>query len=776
MAVTSSQTTPSFSNETYEYGPLLVNAVQSFERYQSWALTNPNTVEEHVARYIQHLKTADQSIKFSHRVGQFINRSTGSSRITRLGEEISIFGMLNLGKLIPQEEAERIVIDADSRRSQFDAPAEKIDFNNPHDIEAALESSFPELASSEEQRWLRSKFQRLRTILPEFVIKDGGIGKVARTTFGVLTIASISSADMDANERKEHLKKTIMPAYFYGVTYPIIDDVFQDSNYISSAKDQQKYHDAICHGLHTGEDIDPSSLPDHPLTEEMLDVYNGIRDAFPFEENRELYNALEAMYLSQDRDAHQNLSELQDASDFYPYVSIKASLSRIVANLLAGRVLTSTESQNLINTLLRNQLLDDARDYPVDIAEGVDTPFTLAIQHPELPLGNPLRHLFAYEAFVAHEIYNGDPRATHVISKFGSFELGRMLGGNKRASDEMEYYFGDNDIISAVIKSIGGMSPKLVKSPLLVRKDKELEKYFGADNTHRNPQVVEPRTYISDSIGYINEILRDEFRSDDPVKEVIWYSLEAGGKRVRPALTLMLCESLGIDKTKIEPLLASIELAHTATLIFDDLPAQDNASLRRGRPTAHTQYAEYDAQLAGIAMISRSLGMLSDLTEHFPAERVNRVVEYVGTVLGAEKLCLGQHIDLSLSADASVQDILKMYDLKTSALLEGALVPLMILQGRSEEEQSHIKSYARHAGLVFQLRDDILDATALSNVTGKDSQQDVAKQNIVNLLGIEEAIKLLETHLQAAVYSCTQLPFPTDLLQNTVRYFASRTR
>ena len=363
--------------------------------------------------------------------------------------------------------------------------------------------------------------------------------------------------------------------------------------------------------------------------------------------------------------------------------------------------MTAQQTQMLSNTLLRNQLVDDMRDYKEDIAAGQNTPYTLAIEYPDLEIGNPLRHMLEYEAFVVNELYGGSPKVAHVLSKFGSYNIGELIGGNAAAAEEMRLYFVDDFLIDDIIDTALGLPASVKKSGLLLRKDIEVTKHLTDEYRVRAPQIIDPRTYLSDAIGEINELLTGEFSEDEPVQEVIRYSLDAGGKRVRPGLTLMLAESLGVDREHIKPLLISIELAHTASLIFDDLPAQDNAKLRRGQPTAHIKFGEYDAQLAGISMISHGIGILGRLSEHFPPDRVAELVEYVGTVLGAGRLCLGQHMDLSLKEGATLEQGLEMYNLKTSVMIEGALMPLMILQGRPESERSFVQEYAYHACLLL---------------------------------------------------------------------------
>lgn len=760
-----------------QYDSVVEHATQNFIDYEQWAQQNPDLIAEHIDRYVHHLQELGAGTRLHQRLGSFVTRKAASEQQQRYGEELAFFGIINLGEVLEPEKRQEILDQTSSLKGALDFDARKAwRAGEPSSFIEQIAHTFPAIRDSSELRWIGEQFQELHCILPEFVIQDGGLGKVARIAAGVMTIAAIDGLGADAVTRRQRLLDSIRPAYYYGITYPIIDDVLQDSDYITSVKDRSKYHDAIMLGLQTGGDIETQTLPDHPLAEKMLEAYEGLREIFPFYGNRDFYYALESMYRAQHDELNLGPNDISGPLDIYPYTNVKASLSRVVANMAAGRELDGPHTEAFLRTLLRNQFVDDTRDFIEDIEAGRKTPHTLAISNPELDLGNPFFHMLAYEAYVVDKVYKGSPTAAHVLSKFGAFELARFINGNTQTASALQHHFGEDGITDDLISSALEVPLSARKRGKLLRKDKELEAKLGPKAVKRNPQLVDSRTYLSDSLSYINDLLFDEVSSEGPVNEVIRYSLEAGGKRIRPGLILMLAESLGIDRDSLAPLLISVELAHTASLIFDDLPAQDDAKLRRGQPATHIKFPEYDAQLAGISMIARSLGILEQLSKDFPAEQVNEVVGYLGKIIGSEKLCLGQHMDLASTTEITPEDILEMYHLKTSTLIEGALVSLMILANRPIHEHELMKAFSYHAGLAFQLRDDILDATSSSAVTGKDNGIDIDKQNIVNLLGLDRADILLKEHYQAAIKALGQLDFPTTLLENLVKYFSTRSK
>lgn len=757
----------------FQYESLRARAYDDFSDLKQWMSANPNRIAEHFERYEKHITEFQKEGRLSRRALRFMTKRATNDEKER--DYIDYFGITNLGQLPPEGlrasahfwretlERERIPKDVASLDDAIDA------------FSRVISTDIPE----EQLRWLGGRLERLYQILPEFVLQNDGMDKVLRTVMGVMALTAAEAVDAPAAERNDRVARSIAPAYFYAATYPIVDDVLQDSDYVRDANDASRYHSAILHGLTTGEDISPADMPDHPLAEELLTVYNEMRLRLPFDDYRDTYYALESMYRAQHNDATAAISADTTEADVYVPIMIKASLSRIVGHMITGRTLPPERSGRMLQTLLRQQLADDRRDVMEDLRASRQTPFTLPSTHPELPFENPLLYHIAQEAYIGHRAYaDEDPdRVNHVLSKVGAYDMAYSLSTSASYAQYMAEHFGDQGgPLDHLIRVAASLGRHAVTSKQLTTPDKHLAAALSQHLSERDPQSMDPRTYISDVLPYVDELLARELPGDSAIEEVMIYALEAGGKRIRPALTLMLAESLGVPRESVNPLLVSSEFAHTASLLFDDLPAQDDAPLRRGQETAHIKFPEYDAQLAGIAMLAHSTGVLGRLGEHFPPDRVNAVVEYAGTILGPHKLCLGQHMDLAADTSSTAESIIEMYNLKTSTLIEHALVPLMMLEGRPAEEIAAMQRYAYHAGIVFQLRDDILDASSSSDVMGKLDRQDGDKQNIVTRCGVEEAQSMLETHVQGATEALEQLPFPTDLLKKLVVYFATRNR
>mmetsp|Transcript_22755 Transcript_22755/g.31193 ORF Transcript_22755/g.31193 Transcript_22755/m.31193 type:complete len:342 (+) Transcript_22755:36-1061(+) len=254
----------------------------------------------------------------------------------------------------------------------------------------------------------------------------------------------------------------------------------------------------------------------------------------------------------------------------------------------------------------------------------------------------------------------------------------------------------------------------------------------------------------------------------DKIIESMRYSLMAGGKRVRPILTIAACEMFGGTEAVAMPSAVAMEMIHTMSLIHDDLPAMDNDDLRRGKPTNHVLYGEDIAILAGDALLSTSFEHVAANTpKSVPAERVVEVLRRLGTAVGAYGLAGGQVMDLMCENKEGVtlSDLEWIHMHKTAALLKVSVTAGAILAGANAEDIRACEIYAEKIGLAFQIADDILDVTATSEELGKTAGKDenTNKTTYVKLLGLEksksEAFRIVEEAKAAiAKYGDRALP------------------
>lgn len=261
--------------------------------------------------------------------------------------------------------------------------------------------------------------------------------------------------------------------------------------------------------------------------------------------------------------------------------------------------------------------------------------------------------------------------------------------------------------------------------------------------------------------------------------EAMRYSLEAGGKRLRPVLVLAAAEMFGVRDDAALPAAVAIECLHTYSLIHDDLPCMDNDDLRRGRPTVHRAFDEATALLAGDALLTHAFALLAAHYAGQPA-LANALVQELAEAAGSRRLIGGQMEDLLAEKrpDATAANLEFIHLNKTAAMIEAALVLGGLIglgaraggtRGADEHERARtvraasgvarepaplaaLRTIGRHLGLAFQIVDDVLDATAdsatLGKTAGKDARAD--KTTFVKLHGLDTSRRFAQEHTAAA--------------------------
>lgn len=253
------------------------------------------------------------------------------------------------------------------------------------------------------------------------------------------------------------------------------------------------------------------------------------------------------------------------------------------------------------------------------------------------------------------------------------------------------------------------------------------------------------------------------------------YSLLAGGKRIRPVLTLAFCETLGGTVQKALPLAAAIEMIHTYSLIHDDLPSMDNDDLRRGRPTNHKVYGECLAILAGDAL--QSAAFQSVLSADLPAQRRAEAALVLAKAAGPDGMCAGQVLDMEgEDRRLSLEEIAQMNRLKTGCLLEGACLMGVVAGGGDAGQMRAAQAYAQAIGLAFQVRDDMLDVTSDAQTMGKSVGKDIAqnKSTFVSLLGLERCGEVVREQTAQAKAALEGSGMKTEFFDALADYLAGR--
>jgi geranylgeranyl pyrophosphate synthase len=255
------------------------------------------------------------------------------------------------------------------------------------------------------------------------------------------------------------------------------------------------------------------------------------------------------------------------------------------------------------------------------------------------------------------------------------------------------------------------------------------------------------------------------------VREAMRYSLLAGGKRLRPILTLASAEAVATARGGSSeaarclalPAACAIEMIHTYSLIHDDLPAMDDDVLRRGRPTLHVVYGEGLAILAGDGLQAEAFALLTrepSTDDSAINARKLKVIERIATAAGPVGMVGGQAIDLAAvspgpgrpAAALDAAALEQMHARKTGAIIRASAVAGATMAGAPEDEIGAIDEYAREIGLAFQIVDDILDVEGASAALGKTAGKDAAagKPTYPALFGIDRSRKLADACLARA--------------------------
>jgi geranylgeranyl pyrophosphate synthase len=261
--------------------------------------------------------------------------------------------------------------------------------------------------------------------------------------------------------------------------------------------------------------------------------------------------------------------------------------------------------------------------------------------------------------------------------------------------------------------------------------------------------------------------------------ESMVHSVRAGGKRIRPILTLLAYLLLDASPIKIIPMAAAIEMIHAYSLIHDDLPAMDNDAIRRGLPTCHIAFGEATAILAGDTLNTFAFELLAkQLPLDFPADRCLSAIATFAEACGINGMAGGQMLDLSSEGKAFGADHLRhIHSLKTGALIRACFTLPGILTAADQATMTQLSALGDAMGLLFQMVDDLLDEIGDSETVGKAVKKDSQSQKItyISVYGMTETQKKIEA--QAELSHALLRHFegrPSELLRDMITYLAKR--
>lgn len=686
--------------------------------------------------------------------------------------------------------------------------------------------------------WLLEKWRDTLRTFPIFLTQVGSFARLLRTTIGIGIARIYHFAELMVNTNQvldvkyinEHLFHALQMGFYFGVAYAIVDcvqDEIRNAKHIplqqiaalnirkddgtssTSPADMIDQWLLIMEGLLSGGEYDRKQLPKTPLTPLLLETFDSLVTLTKdINVTCSAFNEL-ALLLRSQRVDKKTPEEFYNDQELYLGAVLKSHFTYTCTTFLGNIKSAREESERLWIMPFLGQLTDDCRDFYDDFTSNSVTSYThyatFVGRYPstDYHLLNPF-YAFLY---LCTDLYHTSDRDVQT----GAF-LGRRIARTLRS-----------------IALSAGESGLREFLHIFCQDNTALHNYCWIDVRQRFPNVNDPEksffrsinkgciayartnrkleTYITDHLPQIEDALKIySLQKDVPIVAVsdrdeqlllsaMNYSVKAGGKRLRPLMMLMVADLYNIEQKMILPLACAIEYLHTSSLIFDDLPAQDNSDLRRGRPTLHRTAIDNDipeklcegrAQLAAVDLIAVSMNMInSNLVKNgFPPERVNRVVCEIS--LSMHGLCIGQMMDLRAAHmgmeenNGQVDELDRIAWFKTGKAMEIVLITPAILNSSLKddalvEELNRIRELSRLIGILFQMRDDLLDIEG-ENI-GKPAALDVKNNTVtyVSTLGVEGTRQRLKEFRRETLKLVDQCwPKGAGTIKDVIRYIVER--
>ena len=285
----------------------------------------------------------------------------------------------------------------------------------------------------------------------------------------------------------------------------------------------------------------------------------------------------------------------------------------------------------------------------------------------------------------------------------------------------------------------------------------------------------------SDADRMIYRVLPAEKGYQKTVFQAMNYSVLAGGKRIRPILMLETYKLFGGSNKAIESFVAAIELIHTYSLVHDDLPAMDDDELRRGKLTTHAKFGEAMGVLAGDGLLNYAFEIALDTldeTKGADNRAVIRSLKVLAKKAGIYGMIGGQVVDVEAEKQYGISKnrLDFIYELKTGALIEAAMMIGAILGGATDEEVEQIEEVAKKIGLAFQIQDDVLDVIGETETIGKSVGSDEKNQKATYVVfeGLEKAKQEVADLTDDAIAILQELPYENPFLTELLRWMVLR--
>ncbi|MDM5189899.1 polyprenyl synthetase family protein [Bacillus sp. DX4.1] len=286
--------------------------------------------------------------------------------------------------------------------------------------------------------------------------------------------------------------------------------------------------------------------------------------------------------------------------------------------------------------------------------------------------------------------------------------------------------------------------------------------------------VKESKTFVEEQlVRYANQL-----QCPNVLREAMAYSLEAGGKRLRPLLLFATLQAFGKERELGIGAACALEMIHTYSLIHDDLPCMDDDDLRRGKPTNHKVFGEAMAVLAGDGLLTYAFQIVTEYDHpEISAQTKLRLALELAKAAGPEGMVAGQVADMEAERkQLMLEELEYVHKHKTGRLLEFAVLAGALLAGATVEQEKNLITFAKYIGLAFQIRDDILDVEGTEEEIGKPIGSDVSneKSTYTTLFTVDEAKRILEETIVKAKDAIASLQLQDEYLLSICDLIAKR--
>ena len=615
--------------------------------------------------------------------------------------------------------------------------------------------------------WLMLKISGLKTNFSENNNNQEGLRKLIKIVAGIL-VHHLVLTDNETKPDVNKLMEVVQLGYAYGLTYPFVDDLL-DSNELLSESDKVLFTETLRQTLRT------KKVANYPKfendSEKLQKIYAELKWAFEFllknVQQSELFFSRASMFFESqaiDRERKLENAKHYTLEDLLTTVVIKSASSRLVSRDLISHEQDEHFDHRTFCFGIYNQFNDDIKDIDEDKADKNLTPYTWFLYHQDKPnysdVENPYHYYWAVVYYLVYELYKNNPQIKALFFERSMNALQSVFSAKGKNEFErlckVMLNTPNTDFNIDLLQRVSQPQQEVWFDKLI---SKEVSHWLSKKREQSNAFKNKYEKYKALIEKQLPVEAHKRF-SNAQLQKVANYSLASGGKRIRAVMSSVLSiDQYGFSDEQQRGVNQLLEYMHSASLILDDLPSQDDADIRRGANASHIQFNSVaKAELGSVYLMMKAIEVQANITSHSPTA-VLKSLSYAANVTQA--VCEGQLLDIETSGKHIDQRCLeKICHFKTGLAIEAALVIPAILAQQDDLHIEQLKRLAKHMGMMFQIRDDLLDICGDDSETGKPTGRDEEKgrMNFVSVQGEKQAIAVMLTHYNNAQKILIDMP------------------